>query len=97
MLSIELLDKVQKKHTIDGPNDTEVESFIDVDRLLSQNEITIESFDNTTKDTGVKVSKACNKKSVQGTSSTQGKKRKLSVVDEELEIIKGALDNVAKQ
>nr|XP_027066631.1 uncharacterized protein LOC113692418 [Coffea arabica] len=77
------------------PNDAELESFIDVDRLLSQNEITIESFDNTTKDTGVKVSKACNKKSVQGTSSTQGKKRKLSVVDEELEIIKGALDNVA--
>ena len=43
----------------------------------------------------MKVSKACNKKLVQGTSSAQGENRKLYVVDEELEIIKGALDNVA--
>lgn len=70
--------------------EVELGSFIDVERLLSQNDITLECFDNVTK-----VSKDSNKRSSQGKSNIHTKKRKTAVTDEELQIMKGALDNVA--
>nr|XP_027083790.1 uncharacterized protein LOC113706101 [Coffea arabica] len=76
------------------PNGVQFESIIKIDDMLSQNEISLENFNNSSKELDAQRSKACNNKQSQGTTATQGKKRKVTC-DEEFESLKGAFHNVA--
>ena len=76
------------------PIGVQFESIIEIDDMLCQNEISLENFNNSSKESDAQRSKACNNKQSQGTTATQGKKRKVTC-DEEFESLKGALHNVA--
>ncbi|KAK6939553.1 Myb/SANT-like domain [Dillenia turbinata] len=85
--------KEKRKRWAIEPNEDQLESFVDVERLLSENEITLESFDTESSKAMEQVLKHCDQKPTQGTNFVKGKKRKVSV-DEKLELLKGALENV---
>ncbi|KAK6919674.1 hypothetical protein RJ641_015578 [Dillenia turbinata] len=86
--------KEKCKHWANELIRVDLERCIDVEYLLSENEIILESFDITNYEFDMKMPKSSDLKQTRGTKSSQEKKRKVSV-DEELEILKSVLDNIA--
>ncbi|XP_027169480.1 uncharacterized protein LOC113769246 [Coffea eugenioides] len=86
--------KEKRMRWMNEPNGVQFESIIEIDDMLSQNEISLENFNNSSKELDAQRSKACNNKQSQGTTATQGKQRKVTC-DEEFESLKGALHNIA--
>ncbi|XP_071932568.1 uncharacterized protein [Coffea arabica] len=86
--------KEKRMRWMNEPNGVQFESIIEIDDMLCQNEISLENFNNSSKELDAQRSKACNNKQSQGTTATQGKKKKVTC-DEEFESLKGALHNVA--
>ncbi|KAL3513176.1 hypothetical protein ACH5RR_025893 [Cinchona calisaya] len=77
------------------PNGMHLESIVDIDQLPSKNEISLENFDCSTKEFNAQVTMPSDKKPPPSIVASQGKKRNVSI-DEELDILKYTLDNVAE-
>ncbi|KAG6485803.1 hypothetical protein ZIOFF_054368 [Zingiber officinale] len=86
--------KEKCKRWINETNGVQVESIIDIDRMVCEKEISLEDFSYSGKDLDAPYSKYSDKKN-QGSTNSQRKKKKVSN-DKELEVLKFALDNVAE-
>ncbi|KAK6927733.1 hypothetical protein RJ641_006324, partial [Dillenia turbinata] len=87
--------KEKRKCWMNKANEVQLESIIEIDKMVSKNEKSLENFGYSIKEFDVQHSKYTNKKHPQCTSISQGKKRKVSN-NQELKGLKYALDNVAE-